>query len=695
MDQKQARERMEELKAEIARYNELYYKEAQSEVSDFVYDALVNELEELEELYPKLKEEESPTQIVGSDLSEGFTSVEHRAPMLSIGNTYNAEELKEFDDRVRRGLELGATDPLEYVVELKIDGVAVSLTYENGKLVRGVTRGDGKKGDEVTRNVMTIKSIPRQLKKAVSGTLEVRGEVYFERALFEEMNRKREEVGMSVFANPRNAAAGTLKLLNPKEVATRPLTAFIYALGYTDIRTLPNTHKELLAYYNELGLRVNPNHVVVSGIEGVMEQVVLWDEKRHELGYETDGLVVKVNRRDWQEELGATSKSPRWIVAYKFSSEQAETVLESVTWQVGRTGRVTPVANLKPVLLAGTTVKRASLHNNYFLRNLGLHLGDHVIIEKGGEIIPKVVEVLKSLRKEDAEPVIAPKKCPSCGSELILEDETKKSKNHIQIPEMHLLCIDAACPVQVCERIQHFASKHAMDIDGLGEKWVEAFVEQGLIQNISDIYRLTKDQLLALEGIKEKTANNLIKAIEKSKKQSLARFLNGLGIQGIGTSTAGDIAKEYGSLEKIRALSFEELQSYEGIGEKIAKSFTEFWRCKENQYLVDQLLELGVNPPQDESAAEVEANRSDLFDGKTFVLTGELESMTRTEGKKEIEKRGGKVSGAVSKITSVVIAGPKAGSKLKKAQELGLEVWDEAKFLEALSQGTDDLFGQL
>lgn len=667
------KKRAEKLRAEIRRHNELYHRRAAPEISDREFDLLVSELEELERRFPELAVPDSPTRAVGDDLTEGFIAIEHRVPMLSISNTYTVEEIREFDERVRRGLGHDDGTPIDYAVELKIDGVAVSITYQDGAMTRAVTRGDGTKGDDITRNVRTIKAIPARLAKPLPGTLEVRGEIYYERADFDRMNAEREKAGLPTFANPRNSAAGTLKLLDPREVAARPLTTFIHGIGYTDIRDLPGRHSELLDLYKKLDLRVNPHTRLVSGVDGILAMIDEWEQKRHTLTYETDGLVIKVDRRDWQQELGARSKSPRWVVAYKFSAEQAETVLESVSWQVGRTGAITPVANLRPVLLAGTTVKRATLHNLDELDRLGIKVGDHVFIEKGGEIIPKVLRVVESKRTGAEENIAVPQTCPSCGSRVSRSDD-----------EVALRCINSACPAQVRERIRHFASRHAMDIEGLGEKVVDQLADAGLVGSIADLYTLRVEQLEGLERFARKSAENLINAIDGSRRQTLARYLFAIGIRFVGESTAGDLARHFGNLPSFRAASYEELLAIEGVGEKVAQSIREFLGSRENQELLDALEKLGVNPREDQSVAERAAHKSESFDGKIFVLTGELSSMSRDEARKEIEKRGGKASGSVSSKTSVVIAGNSAGSKLTKARELGVTVWDEQQFLDAL-----------
>lgn len=683
MELKEAGERIEWLRSEIRRHSELYYKKSAPEISDREFDALLEELQNLEAKHPELITPDSPTQQVGDDLSDKFETVEHRVPMLSIGNTYNAEELADFDERVKRALNLDLFEQVEYCIELKIDGVAISLTYEEGELVRGVTRGDGRRGDDITRNVRTIKSIPKKLARNPGGILEVRGEVYFERPEFERMNAEREAAGQPLFANPRNATSGALKQLDAKVTASRPLTAFLYSVGYSDLRNLPGRHSELLDFLKELGLRVNENYAVATGVDEVMKVVNEWDEKRRTLTYDTDGLVIKVNRRDWQEDLGATSKSPRWVVAYKFGAEEAETELESVSWQVGRTGAVTPVANLAPVLLGGTTVRRATLHNHYFFKKHQLRVGDFLNIIKGGEVIPKVLNVVEAKRDATKELIPSPTVCPSCGATLE-EEPGADSTTGEQVPDMHLVCVNAACPAQVREKIRHYASRHAMDIEGLGEKVVDQLADAGLVQTIADLYRLRVDDLLPLERFAEKSAENLIEAIDRSRTQALARFLFAIGIRHVGASTARDLAVHFGTLEKVRAATLEELLPVEGIGDKVAESIVAHFNHEENQRLLDDLIALGVSPAPDESAAEREAHRNEVFDGRTFVLTGELESMTRDIAKAEIEKRGGRVSGSVSKKTDVVVAGENAGSKLKKAQELGIAVWDEAALVKAL-----------
>ncbi|MCC6546391.1 NAD-dependent DNA ligase LigA [Candidatus Sumerlaeota bacterium] len=668
-----ARKRVQSLREQIEHHNDLYYRAAAPEISDREYDLLVEELEGLEADFPRLKDEASPTQRVGSDSSEGFASVDHLVPMLSISNSYSPDELKRFDESLHRALSLPDDEIIEYNVELKIDGVAVSLVYEDGELARAVTRGDGARGDDITANARTIRSIPQALARRVGGILDVRAEIYFERSDFDAINSQRERDGLPLLSNPRNAATGTLKMLDRSVVAMRPLTYFAHGIGFSNVAKLPAMHSQLMNFYHELGLRVNPHTTVVEGVGGMLSMVEQWEAKRTTLGYDTDGLVMKVNRRDWQRDLGVRSKSVRWAVAYKFSAEQAETVLEEVTWQVGRTGAITPVANMRPVHLAGTIVKRATLHNVDELERLGIRLGDHCVIEKAGEIIPKVLRVLEARRTGDEKPIEIPRLCPSCGSGLVRSDE-----------EVALRCVNSACPEQVRERIRHYASRHAMDIDGLGEKVVDQLVDENLIRDISDLYTLTSGQLQALERFAEKSADNLIRGIDDSRSRPLARFIFGIGIRMVGESTAADLARQFGTLEKFRAATFEALIAIDGIGDNVAKSIVDFFGESANQKLLDRLVTFGVAPVEDQTAAERDAHRSEAFDGRTFVLTGELESMTRDEARREIEKRGGTVSGSVSRKTNVLVAGGNAGSKLAKAQELKVAIWDEAQLMKAL-----------
>jgi len=676
-------ERAQFLRREIARHNDAYYKRAAPEILDREFDAIVAELAALERDNPAIAHVASPTQTIGDDRLDGFTQVEHRAPMLSIGNTYDLDEVREFEGRVRKELDLSEDEAVEYFVELKIDGVAMSFVYEDGLLVRAVTRGDGRAGDDVTRNVLTIPEVPRKLARAVPGLLDVRGEVYMLRADFERLNIERQRESQATFANPRNTTAGTLKQLELDAVISRPMHTFIHSFGIADATNFPDRQSSLLPALAALGLPINPLGECVVGVAGIAGLITRWNTERHTLPYDTDGLVIKVDRRDWQGRLGARSKSPRWVVAYKFEAEEAETVLESVTWQVGRTGAVTPVANLAAVQLAGTTVRRATLHNTEELARLELHEGDTVRLIKGGEIIPKIVATVAGKRAAGAVRVGVPTKCPSCGS-LIGRDVLQKSKSKMEESPI-LRCVNASCPAQVRERLIHYGRRRAMDIEGLGESTVNVLVDAGLVRTLPDLYRLRAEQVENLEGFAAKSARNLIDGIEASKTKPLARFLDGLGIRMVGEGTSTDLAREFGTLERARAATLEELLAVEGVGEKVAPQVREFWTIPANAAMVDELLALGVAPKPDDTAAVRAANKSEIFDGRTFVVTGKFEGMSRDEIEGEIAKRGGKVSGSVSKKTSVVIVGGDAGSKLAKARDLGIETWDAARLREALS----------
>lgn len=658
-------EEAERLRREIARHDELYFRHARPEISDREYDALVARLRAIEAERPELAVPDSPTRRPGSDRAEGFKSERHLKPMLSMDNTYSVGDVLAFDTRCRKGLGLSPADPpIEYVVELKIDGVGVSLVYEDGRLIRGLTRGDGTQGDVITANLLTLRDIPRELKSRVPGLLEVRGEVYFERADFDRLNAERAARGEELYANPRNTAAGTLKQLDPRLVAARPLRMFAYALGGTTGFEAPPTHFEFLQLLHELGLRVEPHRQLVQGPQGIAGAVAHWDANRHGLPFETDGLVLKVNRRDWQERLGTTSKAPRWAVAYKFSAEVAETTLRAVTWQVGRTGRVTPVAELDPVTLAGTEVKRASLHNMSQIALLGVRVGARVLVMKAGEIIPQVTGVAPGQEGIGA-PVAPPTECPSCGSPLV--EESDKA----------ILCINAACPAQIAEKLVHFSSRRAMDIEGLGDKTVAQLVAEGRIRDFASIYELDAAKLHGLEGFAERSIELLLAGIEKSKTRPLAAFVHALGIPNVGESTAADLARHFTTLGRMRAATKEDFLAVHGIGEVTAESLAGFFGLPGNSAQLDRLEALGVRPPD---AEPTPAPTGGAFAGRTFVLTGELDGMTRDEARALIEARGGKVSGSVSKKTGVVVAGESAGSKLAKARELGIEVWDEATF---------------
>lgn len=672
-----SQERAEHLRREIARHDDLYYKKASPEISDAQYDALVRELSEIEAQHPDVVVASSPTQNVGSDLDGGFTQMTHKAPMLSIANCYNEEEFQAFDAQVRR--ELGLSCDVIYAVELKIDGASISITYENGMLKNAVTRGDGAKGDDVTENVLTIPQIPRVI-PGMKGTVEVRGEIYCPKSVFAALNVERAAAGKPLFANPRNTASGSLKQRDPKEAAKRRLAAIFYTVGYvSDDANLPQTQDGLLDYFRSVGLPTSDAEqkmILASGVSGVMDRVAFWESYRKTLDYETDGLVVKVNDRQRQNILGLRSKSPRWAVAWKYSAEQQETKVESVAWQVGRTGAVTPVANLAPVMLSGTTVRRATLHNPNEIQRLGLRVGDTVLAEKAAEIIPRVVSVVIEKRTGEERDIQIPSHCPSCSEPLCINPD-----------EAVLRCTNVLCPAQAHEKIEHFGSRHAMEIEGLGEKIVGQLIESGLIRDVSDLYVLTEAQLVA-NGFGKRSAQKLVQAISNSKLRPLARFLYALGIRNVGEGTSSDLAKHFSTFEAVRAATREDLRSVSGIGDEIADSLIAFFSDKKQQVIVDLLLEHGVAPEADRSKEIAAANRDETFADKTFVFTGELSGMGRAAAEREVQKRGGRTSGSVSKNTYCVVVGDTPGSKFTKAKALGVMIWTEEQFMDALNKKT-------
>ncbi|MGC8741204.1 MAG: NAD-dependent DNA ligase LigA [Candidatus Sumerlaeaceae bacterium] len=664
------------LRSEIERHNRLYYVEARPEISDREYDLLVQELAELEKRFPELRVPESPTERVGERPTGVFEQVVHEVPMLSISNAYSHGELREFDSRVKKFL---ATDEdVEYVVELKIDGVAVTLMYENGELVYAATRGDGMRGEIITANVRTIADVPCKIKPRsgqLPRRLEVRGEVYMEKADFERVNAEIIASGGEGFANPRNLTAGTLKLLDPSLAASRPLHMFHYAVGVCEA-SLPPTHAEVLQWLSALGFRVNPHWSLCQNIEEVIQKTVEWEPKRNTLPYGTDGLVVKVNRRKWWEQLGTTAKSPRYMIAYKFSAEQAVTRVVDIQCQVGRTGVITPVAILEPVFLAGSTISRATLHNADEIARLDVRIGDQVVIEKAGDIIPKVVRVLSSLRTGNERPFVFPTKCPECNAPLVRSQY-----------EVAIRCVNASCPGQLRERILHYASRDAMDIEGLGEVLVNQLVEKNLVSDLADLYHLTVDQLSQLERMGRKSAENVIREIEESKARPLHNFIYGLGIRYVGTATAKLLCQHFPDLQAMQRASKEELAHIEGIGDVVAESIYQFFRSERNLALLRKLERAGVRAPNgfwQEAAAPQRGVGP--FAGMTVVLTGTLSSMTREEARRQIEMRGGKVTDSVSFKTSFVVVGAEPGSKLQKAQQLGIRIVDEQEFLRMLEE---------
>ncbi|HEX5885559.1 MAG TPA: NAD-dependent DNA ligase LigA [Pyrinomonadaceae bacterium] len=656
---------IEKLREEIRRHDELYYVENSPEISDREYDQLLEDLQKLEQQHPELITPDSPTQRVGGRPAEGFPEVVHTRQMLSLDNSYNIDELRAFDDRCRR---LAEGRSLEYVAELKIDGLSLSLQYEDGVLARGVTRGDGRIGEDVTQNARTIRSVPLRLKaqkKSIDAPLEVRGEVFIPREVFERTNAEREELGEPRFANPRNAAAGAIRQLDSRLVARRRLDMFAYDLLVNGRKPFP-THWESLDWLESAGFRVNPHRKLCQTIDEVIHFADEKEALRDDLGYEIDGLVVKVNSTSLQDEFGATQKAPRWAIAYKYPARQASTRVLNIIVSVGRTGALTPVAMLEPVFLAGTTVARATLHNEDEIRRLGVKIGDWVLIEKSGEIIPKVLSVVTSKRTGEELDFEPPENCPVCGG-LISRPEG----------EVVARCVAADCQAQLMGRLLHFASRRAMRIEGLGEALAEQLVAAKLVKDVGDLYSLTLDQVAALARMAKKSAANLLSQIEASKSRDLTNLIYALGIRHVGERTAGILAHELGSLERLASASVEELDAIPEIGLTVAESVRDWFDDEGNLALCDRLRAAGVKTETDRrSSTQVD----ERFAGKQFVLTGTLTSFTRDEARALIEARGGRVNSSVSKKTNYVVAGEAAGSKLDKAQSLGVTVLDEATF---------------
>ncbi|MEH6907056.1 NAD-dependent DNA ligase LigA [Neobacillus drentensis] len=669
MDLHSAEKRILEISGRLNHYGYEYYVLDKPTVPDAEYDKLMQELLALEEKFPQLKTADTPSLRVGGAVLDLFEKVEHRTPMLSLGNAFNEQDLRDFDRRIRQAVG----EDISYVCELKIDGLAVSLRYEEGLFAQGATRGDGTIGEDITANVKTIKSVPLRLRETVS--LEVRGEAYMPKRSFEALNQTRVERGEELFANPRNAAAGSLRQLDPKIAASRRLDVFLYGIGNISENSGIDSHSEGLDYLDRLGFKTNQERSKCASIEEVIEYVNSWVEKRPQLPYEIDGIVIKVDSYAHQAALGTTAKSPRWAIAYKFPAEEVVTTLLDIELSVGRTGVITPTAILEPVKVAGTTVQRASLHNEDLIREKDIKLGDKVVVKKAGDIIPEVVNVLADQRTGEEVEFHMPTHCPECESELVrLEGEVA------------LRCINPKCPAQLREGLIHFVSRVAMNIEGLGEKVISQLFAEKLIADVADIYKLTREQLLALERMGEKSATNLIKAIEISKDNSLEKLLFGLGIRHVGAKAAKTLAQAFGSMDKLAQASKEDLLSINEIGDKMAESIVAYFEKEEAVELINELVAAGVNMEY-KGTRPVSAEESDsIFAGKTVVLTGKLERLSRNEAKDKIEALGGNVAGSVSKKTHLVIAGEEAGSKLTKAQELGIEVWDEEKLLVELNK---------
>ena len=670
-------QQLEKLREEIRRHEELYYIQDNPEISDREYDALLERLQDLERQHPELIASDSPTQRVGGRPVEGFARVVHRRPMLSLDNSYNIEELRAFDQRCQR---LADGRAIDYVAELKIDGLSLALHYDNRVLARAVTRGDGRIGEDVTANARTIRSIPLRLRengassrtsdlKSQISNLEVRGEAFIPRKVFERINADREEQDEPRFANPRNAAAGTIRQLDPKITASRHLEMFAYDLIAGDRKPFA-THWEALNWMQHAGLRVNPDRVLCTSIDEVIEFANQMEARRDALDYEIDGLVVKVNSTALHDEFGSTNKAPRWAIAYKYAARQAETKVLSIAVQVGRTGALTPVANLEPVVLAGTTVSRATLHNPDEVKRLGIRIGDWVLIEKGGDVIPKVLKVIEA-RRTGAEKIFRmPRKCPVCGGEISRPEGEVVSR-----------CVAADCPAQLEGRLLHFASRRAMRVEGLGESLVHQLVESGKVHDAGDLYSLTLEDVAGLERMAKKSASNLLAQIEASKQRDLANLIYALGLRHVGDRTATTLARQFGSLEALSKATVEELDDVPEIGLTVAQSVRDWFDDEGNLALCERLAAAGVRTKIDKTHHPAD----DRFAGKIFVLTGALADFTRDEARAAIEARGGRVSSSVSKKTDFVVAGEEAGSKLDKATSLGVTLLDEEALKKMLS----------
>jgi len=663
--------RIEELRVEIRRHDYLYYVENMPAVSDREYDALFAELKQLEAAHPELVRADSPTQRVSGEPLEGFKTVRHTMPMLSMDNTYSEEELRAFDTRVAKGL--GSKD-YRYVVETKIDGVAVSLRYEDGQLVLGTTRGDGEQGDDITANVRTIQSVPLKLeietrqKKTnieIPEVLEVRGEVFIPNSRFRQINEEREAAGEARFANPRNATAGSLKQLDSRIVAKRGLRFLGYAIGQVE-PPMFESHSNMLAKLQALSLPVNSSYEVAEDIDEVIAICNRWEKQKDQLDYQIDGMVVKVDDLAQQRTLGATSRAPRWCIAYKFAAERAETLIKDIRIQVGKTGALTPVADLEPVQLAGTTVSRASLHNFEELARKDVRIGDSVLVEKAGEIIPQVVEVLQDKRPKDSKKFPVARKCPEC------KGPVEKDEGGV-----YIRCINPNCPAQLIERLRHFAGRNQMDIEGLGIALIEQLVSEGLVKSFADLYRLRREQVAALERMGEKSAENLIQALEASKKQPLARVLAGLGILHVGGRAAEVLADELGSIEALLEADTERLEGIDEIGPVMAESIYRFCHTPQTRTLIEDLRSLGLEMPGPARRKKT----GGALAGKTIVVTGSMAGYSRSDMEALIKQQGGKPTGSVSKKTDLVVVGENPGSKLTKAQQLSVETISADEFL--------------
>lgn len=674
MTKKEAEAKIHKLREELEYHNRKYYLEAKPEISDLQFDKMMKELIELEEAYPEFSSPDSPSQRVGGAPLKEFKTVHHHVPMMSLDNTYSVEELEEFDKRIKKFLNV---EKIEYFVEEKIDGVSIALTYIDGHLTLGATRGDGKSGDDITENIKTIHSIPLKIpapgasyKGKVPARFEIRGEAFIPHEQFEKINKEKEKAGEDLFANPRNACAGSLKQLDPKQVASRKLDAFIHGFALAEGIEHPKTQQEVFDLFKSLGFKTIQHTALCKNIHQVNDFIGAFKEKRHKLNYDIDGMVIKVNDFAEQKALGVTSKSPRWMIAYKYPAERAETILEDIKVQVGRTGVLTPVAMLKPVRLSGTTVSRASLHNFDEIERLDVRLGDHVLVEKSGEIIPKVMEVLKDKRKGHPAKFVIPKKCPVC-------------HGHVEQlgGEVAWRCVNLACPAQLKAKIRHYAQRDAMDIERLGTVWIEQFVDNGMIKDLADIYYLDPKKIEAMERMGKKSTENLFEGIERSKKQPLHRLIFGLGILDVGERGAFLLAQKFRNLEALAKASEEELQAIREIGPATAHSLHQFFHQEGTKKVLEKLRKAGVRFNLVE-----EVKTETPLSGKTCVITGTLEKFERKEAEALIRRLGGHPSSSVSVKTDYVIVGENPGSKSDKAKQLGVKILDEKEFLALLKK---------
>ncbi|MFD1124358.1 NAD-dependent DNA ligase LigA [Lentilactobacillus raoultii] len=667
MTEEQAAQAAQALRKKLNKWADEYYTYDSPSVEDSVYDQAYQQLVDLEKAFPQIITPDSPTQKVGDRTLPGFTKVPHDIPMLSLGDVFSIDELKAFADRLSNADEV----PFDYNCELKIDGLAISLRYENGRLVQGSTRGNGQIGEDITRNLKTIKSIPQKLSRPI--TIEVRGECYMPKSSFVKLNQQRQTQGVAPFANPRNAAAGSLRQLNPRVTAHRELSTFMYNVAnYDDLQA--DTQSGLLVELKELGFTINPDYQVAHTMTEIDQYVEKYTQKRDQLAYGIDGIVIKVNSLPLQQSLGATVKVPRWAIAYKFPPEEAQTVVRDIEWTVGRTGVVTPTAVMDEVILAGTTVSRASLHNPDYLQEKDIRVGDTVKLHKAGDIIPEISTYVKEKRPADSQPYKIPTKCPSCGSELVHLDE-----------EVALRCINPQCPAQLQEGLTHFASRDAMNIDGLGSKIIAQLFKRRMLTDVAGLYSLTFDQLMTLDKFGEKSANNLLSAIDNSRQNSCERLLYGLGIRHVGAKAARLIAQRFKNIDKIMTASAQEIAEIDTMGMIIADSVVTYFSMTQSKELINQLKQVGVNMNYLGATDQDLKESNSVFNGKRLVLTGKLQHITRPEATHWLEDHGAKVSGSVSKKTDIVVVGEDPGSKYDRARQLGIEIWDETRFAKEMA----------